>query len=146
MRKNKYVSRDKLKDYAKLTCRTVYLPVFRSSGYEDQNAFDFPDPAVLDGDRGSSTVAPQALFLMNSPLVHSSSSGLAKAMLAKTDGASAPDRAGWMVLHLLGRPATDAERERGAAFVGDYAPDDPPAAWAAFARALFASNEFLYIE
>ncbi len=146
VRDNAYVDRDKLAEHAKSTRRTVYLPVLRSSGYDDQNAFDFPDPAMLEGDRRSSTVAPQALFLMNSPLVHESSAALAKRMLDATPKASARDRAGWLVLHVLGREATEAERARGEAFISDYASGDESAAWAAFSRVLFASNAFLYIE
>ena len=43
-------------------------------------------------------------------------------------------------------PGCEAERQRGASFVAEYAPGDEAAGWAAFARALFASNEFLTIE
>jgi hypothetical protein len=138
VRPNKYVDRKKLSDYSKATCRTVYLPVLRSSGYDGQNAFDFPDPAVLDGNRRTSTVAPQALYLMNSPLVHESSVALAKMLPA----ANPREGVGWMVQHLFGRRATPSELDRGEAFVRDYG----EGAWPAFARTLFASNEFLYVE
>jgi hypothetical protein len=146
VRSNNYVDRDKLAEHAKSTRRTVYLPVLRSSGYDGQNAFDFPDPAVIAGDRRSSTVAPQALYLMNSPLVHESSASLAQMLLEATPGTSARDRASWLVQHVLGRDATEIERARGEAFLADYAPGDEPSAWAAFARVLFSTNEFLYIE
>ncbi len=145
VRPNHYVDRDKLGEYARATCRTVYLPVLRSSGYDGQNAFDFPDPAVPDGDRRTSTVAPQALFLMNSDLVHASSQTLAEARLAAAPDEAPAARAAWMVEHLLDRPATAAEIERAQRFIAHY-PADSAEAWAAFARALFASNEFLYIE
>lgn len=148
LRPNKYVDRSKLAEHIKSTRRTIYLPVLRSSGYDGQNAFDFADAAVVTGDRRSSTVAPQALFMMNSPLVHESSAALAQLMLGATEGASARDRASWLVLHLLGRPASEAERHRGEEFVAKYGESsaDEPAAWAAFARVLFSTNEFLYIE
>jgi len=146
VRANAYVDRDKLAEYEKVPRRTVYLPVLRSSGYDGQNAFDFPDPALCEGDRRTSTVAPQALFLMNSPLVHESSNALAGMMIEKTSGASTRDRAAWLLRHILDREATEAERQRGETFLAGYTPGDEAATWAAFARVLFASNEFLSIE
>ena len=143
---NKYADRNKLDEYAKSTRRTVYLPVMRSSGYDDQKAFDFPDPAMIQGDRRTSTVASQALFLMNSDLVHRSSEELAKTLTETAPGASTREKTTWLVKHILGRDATGAELERGDAFVADYGAGDEKEAWAAFARVLFASNEFLYIE
>ncbi|MFT5413631.1 MAG: hypothetical protein ACI9NC_006386, partial [Verrucomicrobiales bacterium] len=122
--------------------RTVYLPVFRSSGYDSQNAFDFPDPATICGSRSTSTVAPQALFLMNSPMVHKASAKYAESLLQIKE----PDRATTAIRHLLGRDPSSAELERCAAFIKSHSPDDPAAAWAAFTRVLFATNEFLYIE
>ena len=49
--------------------RSVYLPVLRSAVYKVLQAFDFPDPAVQSGSRQTSTIAPQALFMLNSKLV-----------------------------------------------------------------------------
>ena len=47
------------------TRRSVYLPVLRSAVYDLFQAYDFPDPAVPNGDRATTTVAGQALFMMN---------------------------------------------------------------------------------
>ncbi|MFT5109344.1 MAG: hypothetical protein ACI8XO_004791 [Verrucomicrobiales bacterium] len=139
---NQYVNRDQLANHHEANCRTVYLPVFRSSGYDSQNAFDFPDPATICGSRSTSTVAPQALFLMNSPMVHKASAKYAESLLQIKE----PDRATTAIRHLLGRDPSSAELERCAAFIKSHSPDDPAAAWAAFTRVLFATNEFLYIE
>src|SRR5262249_60980043 len=49
--------------------RAVYLPVIRSSMYEVFQAFDLPDPSMSNGDRDSTVVAPQALFMMNGSVV-----------------------------------------------------------------------------
>ncbi|MFN0126873.1 MAG: DUF1549 and DUF1553 domain-containing protein [Verrucomicrobiales bacterium] len=146
VRENQYVDRAQLASGENGTRRTVYLPVLRSSGYDGQNAFDFPDPAVPDGDRRTSTVAPQALYLMNSPMVHESSQALARLMLDATPSATAGERAAWLVRRVLDREATEAERQRGERFLATDATGDETAAWAAMARVLFASNEFLYIE
>src|SRR5262245_62842826 len=50
------------------TRRSVYLPVFRNALPEVLEAFDFADPSIVTGRRNVSTVAPQALYLLNHPL------------------------------------------------------------------------------
>src|SRR5262249_31745509 len=49
------------------TRRSVYLPVFRNAISESLEAFDFADPSVVTGRRNVSTVASQALYLLNHP-------------------------------------------------------------------------------
>ena len=49
--------------------RSVYLPVMRSDVYAVFQAFDFADPSTASGERATTTVAPQALFLMNGKIV-----------------------------------------------------------------------------
>ncbi len=144
--KHKYANRDKLSEHIKSNKRTVYLPVMRSSGYDGQNAFDFPDPAMINGNRKSSTIAPQALYLMNSPLIHRCSNALAEIHKKATSNTPTSNRINWMILHLLSRPATKKEILRAENFIHTYSPGNGQATWAAFARTLFASNEFLYIE
>jgi hypothetical protein len=143
---HKYVDRGKQKEYIKSMRRTIYLPVLRSSGYDGQKAFDFPDPAVITGKRNVSAVTPQALYLMNSELIHKSSSALAGIMLEDTREMGSKERTSWLIMHLMGREATTSEQERGESFAANYGKDEEVAAWAAFSRALFATNEFLYIQ
>lgn len=140
LRPNKYVDRGKLKEHSLVPRRTVYLPVYRSSGYDGQKAFDTADPAVPDGNRRTSTVAGQALYLMNSGLMHESSKALAELGVSR----AAEDRAAWLIQHVLGREATERERIQGEAFIEEYG--DEKEALAAFARVLLSSNEFLYVE
>ena len=47
--------------------RSVYAPVFRNALPEIFEAFDFADPSSVVGKRNASTVAPQALFVLNHP-------------------------------------------------------------------------------
>ncbi|MDB4301918.1 DUF1553 domain-containing protein, partial [Akkermansiaceae bacterium] len=129
-----------LKAHSLVPRRTVYLPVYRSTGYDGQKVFDAADPTVLDGNRRSSTVAGQALYLMNSELMHESSKALAETVVS----VPADERALWLVEHILGREATEKEGLQSEGFVTSYA--DEKEAWAAFARVLFSSNEFLYLE
>jgi hypothetical protein len=49
--------------------RTIYLPVVRDNIPELFSTFDFPGPTQIKGQRDVTTVAPQALFFMNNPLV-----------------------------------------------------------------------------
>ena len=145
-----YIDKGKMKEWVKSTRRAVYLPVIRSAGYDGLNAFDFSDPSVADGNRRTSTVTPQALFLMNGPLMHESSSKLAELMLKNTEGASVDSRIGWMVMHLYGRMPRGEEIAQMGQFIASYSAEagenSAQRTWAALARVLFSSNEFLYIE
>ena len=137
---NKYADQGKLTAHSMIPRRTVYLPVYRSSGYDGQKAFDTSDPAVSNGNRRTSTVAGQALFLMNSELMHASSKALAELVISK----ATKHRSAWMIKHVLGRDPTKDETARGNAFVEKYG--DEKGALAAFARVLLSSNEFLYMD
>ncbi|MDF1711865.1 MAG: DUF1549 and DUF1553 domain-containing protein [Akkermansiaceae bacterium] len=137
---SKYVDRGRLKEHSLVPRRTVYLPVYRSSGYDGQKAFDAADPAVPDGNRRTSTVAGQALYLMNSEFMHESSKALADLAVSS----AADNRPAWLVEHVLGRGATEGERLQGDSFVENYG--DEKDALAAFSRVLLSSNEFLYVE
>ena len=61
--------------------RSVYLPILRSALYNVFIAFDFADPSVIQGQRKNTVVTPQALFMMNSKLVHDEASRLAQRVL-----------------------------------------------------------------
>jgi hypothetical protein len=137
---NKYVNQGKLTEHSMVPRRTVYLPVYRSSGYDGQKAFDTADPAVSNGNRRTSTVAGQALYLMNSELMHASSKALADFVISK----ASDNRPAWMIKYVFGRDPTKDESARGITFVESYG--DEKAALAAFARVLLSSNEFLYME
>jgi hypothetical protein len=133
--------------------RSVYLPTLRSALYEVFQAFDFPDPAVLNGDRATTTVASQALFMMNGTLMKSASESLAASLL--TD-ASADDRARLRTAsrRILGRPPAEEELsdwesflaryQSAASLAGENAPRRRLFAWQGFCRALLSSNEFIY--
>ena len=56
----------------------MYLPVFRNALPELFEVFDFADPSIVVGRRNVSTVAPQALFLMNNPFVLEQAQAAAK--------------------------------------------------------------------
>ena len=140
VRPNKYIDRAPLQKQAQIPRRTVYLPVYRSTGYDDQKVFDAADPTAPDGNRRCSTVAGQALFLMNSELIHQSSEHLASLVLEHPES----ERGEWLIRRVLDREATQDELLKGQEFLSEY--PDRQEGWAAFARVLFASHEFMYVE
>jgi len=124
--------------------RSVYLPVFRNALPEVFEAFDFADPSMVVGARARSTVAPQALFLMNNPFPAEQAKAAAARVLAEnlpTDDARL-DRAYRLA---LGRLPTDGERAAMRRYLANQS-GSPAAAWAAVFQALFASADFRYVE
>lgn len=63
------------------TRRSLYLPVIRNNLYDGFTLFDYSTADVVNGDRQTSTVAPQALFMLNSEIVLSSAEALADRLL-----------------------------------------------------------------
>lgn len=134
--------------------RTVYLPVIRSDVFNVLQTFDFADPSVLMGKRPMTTVAPQALFMMNGKLVQDSTRLLAQNLLAATE-----DDAGRLRLlyeKAYCRPPTPRDLSRSLDFLGRYQRELatlslPPAehrlrSWQALARVVLSANEFLFVE
>jgi mono/diheme cytochrome c family protein len=130
--------------------RSIYLPVVRSALYDVLQAFDFADPNVSTGQRQSTTVAAQALFLMNSEFASQQSLTWAHALL---DDATLDDSARVDVAYrrALGRLPTSEERTRALQYVAEYAEGEPSQdmrrrAWQSFCRALVSTNEFVFVE
>jgi hypothetical protein len=128
------------------TRRSIYTPVFRNTLLELFEAFDFADPNLVMGRRNVSTVATQALFLMNHPFVMEQARHAAQTALevADLDDAKRIDRAYRVA---LGRLPTERERKIALRFVSEPAatPAQRLAAWERFHQALFASIDFRYV-
>nr|MDQ2730860.1 DUF1553 domain-containing protein [Armatimonadota bacterium] len=152
-----YVTNDQSNNAARYDTprRSVYLPVIRNSVFDMFQAFDFGDPSLVNAHRASTTVAPQALYIMNSPFMVAQSQNFAAELLAG-QAAGDPARIGTAYLRALGRPATPAETARALSFIERYSsrltPIEPDLtkrrlrAWSAFCQAVLASNEFIYID
>jgi hypothetical protein len=126
--------------------RTLYLRTVRSdrSGY--RMLFDAPDPENSVDKRTVSTVAPQALFLLNSPFVLEQAKGLARRLLAERAG-DERERVRRAYLLVYGRPATDEEVAVGLQFLTRWSAGAvPPAAWEAYAHLLLCGNEFVFVD
>jgi Protein of unknown function (DUF1553)/Protein of unknown function (DUF1549)/Planctomycete cytochrome C len=127
--------------------RAVYIPVVRSSLYDVFQAFDLPDPTMLSGDRDSTVVAPQALFMMNSSVMLQHSRKMAEGLLDRTDFDDAA-RIREAYERALSRPATPLEIDKALSFIAGIQQEwngDKTRAWQSFCKALLASNEFIYV-
>ncbi|MFO0846201.1 MAG: DUF1553 domain-containing protein, partial [Gemmataceae bacterium] len=122
--------------------RSVYSPAFRNALPELFEAFDFADPSVTTGRRNVSTVAPQALFLMNHPFVLDRAGHAARRLLARA-GLSDHDRLTHLYRQALGRPPTDAERALVEAYLAKGG--DREQGWARVVQVVFASLDFRHL-
>ncbi|MCU0702985.1 MAG: PSD1 and planctomycete cytochrome C domain-containing protein [Fimbriiglobus sp.] len=129
--------------------RSIYLPVVRGKLFPFFLTFDFPDPGVTVGQRATTTVPPQALFLLNNPFVKAQADALAERLMAEK---SPTERVKQLYRLSFQRLPTASEVERVSEFVGKYAGSMPDkmkaerAAWAAAVQAVFASSEFCTVE
>jgi mono/diheme cytochrome c family protein len=133
--------------------RSVYLPVLRGLVPEMLQVFDVADPSLIVGQRDVTTVAPQALFMMNNPFALGQSALTARRVL--TTGGPGPDGRIDLAYQLaLGRPARPREKSlikdylanyRKAVASADGKVNPQFAAWTSFCQTLFASGEFRYL-
>ena len=127
--------------------RAVYLPVVRSSMYDVFSAFDLPDSTMSNGDRDSTVVAPQALFMMNSSVILKHSKTMADSLLADKS-LDNQGRIRQAYERALARPPTPQEIDGALTFIGSIAKDwqgDEAKAWQSFCKSLLATNEFIYL-
>lgn len=131
--------------------RSVYLTVKRSKLVPMMQMYDAPEAIQSIGVRSTTTVATQALAMMNSPFVRKRAEQLAVRIRPK-DAAGLPQAVDDAYLTALGRRATTAERERMVAFINqqvESAGKNPKAldlALADVCQVLLCSNEFVYID
>jgi hypothetical protein len=120
--------------------RAVYGYVDRLEFPSLLTTFDVPNPAGLTPERTSTTVAPQALFLMNGKFARAAAKQLiAQAVIQRlTDPAVRLDR---IYLTVYGRRPDAEEQKLALAFVSKGAD-----LWADLAHALLMSNEFAFVD
>ncbi|MCU1328608.1 MAG: hypothetical protein JWN34_3978 [Bryobacterales bacterium] len=102
--------------------RSVYLPLLRGETPRQLAAFDPVVQTFVSGQRETTTVPTQSLFLLNSPFVNRQAMILAGRLLTKeyvTDSARLREA----YLRVLGRAPTLAEVAKGQKFLGRYAAD-----------------------
>lgn len=91
--------------------RSVYLPLFRTLTPTALEVFDFADQALVTGQRDTTTVSPQALFLLNDPFVVNQSYFLARRLVEQAELTDA-QRINLAFELLLGRTADSWEVDR----------------------------------
>jgi hypothetical protein len=120
--------------------RSVYLTVKRSRLTPFLQTFDAPEPVQSVGERVTTTVPPQALAMMNSPLVRQRAEKLAARVQPKSESdlPAAIERA---YLLTVARKPTTTERDRMVAFVKSR-----PTGLADACHVLLCLNEFIYVD
>jgi hypothetical protein len=141
-----------LSDYTS-SRRSLYLPVIRNNVYDVFQLLDFPDPAVPTGSRSATTVAPQALLMMNSEFVMQSADSLALRLATISDESQRLSRLFQIV---YGRNATPSELSDALTDLDRMERSFPDStmttqqrrlkAWSLFGHVAMAANEFIYVQ
>ena len=111
--------------------RSVYLPVVRAALPDMMKVFDGADPSLVVGNRDVTTVAPQALFLLNNEFVQTQAQQIARRVESVPDS----ERVDAVFELVLARKPTESERRLVAGIAG-------PAAWLEISHGLLAAGEF----
>ena len=147
-----------LKDSHETQRRSVYLFHKRVVQLPLLQAFDGPDALMSCGRRETTTVAPQALALLNDPFVRARAEDFARRLMLETgDQLRAQVQRAWQIA--LARAPRPREIEMAEAFIqaqyvrrvtrSSDAPDQAEAhqqALADFCQSLFGLNEFIYVD
>ncbi len=132
--------------------RSVYVMQKRNRRGRFYQLFDGADPNASTPRRDITTVPTQALYFLNDPFVHERAARFVELLFScPGDESERLDLAYW---RLFGRSPSEAETNEAVAFLKDYASGLSAAdashrqqqSWAAFARVLMSSNEFLYVD
>jgi hypothetical protein len=124
------------------TRRSIYTPAFRNKRLEFFEVFDFGDINQPVGQRNVSTVAPQALFLLNHEFVLEQSRAAAKRIFGPTW--SVEERIATAFQRTLGRQPGELELQKCRQFV--EADASSAEVWAQFQQTLFACVDFRYVD
>jgi Protein of unknown function (DUF1553)/Protein of unknown function (DUF1549)/Planctomycete cytochrome C len=122
--------------------RSLYTPAFRNNRLEIFALFDFSDNNSTQGQRHTSTVAPQALYFLNNPFVLDQARLAAKRL--STPSGNPNERLSQLFVACLGRPPLPAEAAACAQALQSGAAADE--AWAMIVQSLFGSVAFRYLD
>lgn len=135
--------------------RSLYLPVIRNHLYGMFMLFDYSDASVLNGNRSSTTVAPQALYLLNSHVVEDASKRMAENVLNQNSG-SPELKIQQLYLISYGRLPSKQEISGALHFLTEMErelqTEEPDSAkrisrsWQVLCQSFFASSEFIYLK
>jgi hypothetical protein len=133
--------------------RSVYLMTIRSDRSSFRELFDAADPTAIADKRTVSTVAPQALFLLNHPFALAQTNQLVGRLLREAPG---DDEARIKRLYslLYCRPPANEEISMARSFLANALANRDPAdnerkaesSWLQYCQVLLCANEFIYID
>ena len=121
--------------------RAIYSTLKRSRMPSMMTLFDAPDSLQSAEERPTTTVAPQALMLLNNPLMAEIAQGISTRVLA--DGG---DPVQVIFRRVLLREPTSGEHDDASKFLKSVAQGEQPRALAELAQVLAISNEFFYVD
>lgn len=124
--------------------RSIYLPVVRNHLHESFTLFDYTDASVPNGSRNTSTVASQALYLLNSEFTENVSQKLANRVLSESsDDETAIHRLYQLV---FSRNPSTTEMKTAIRFLNRAEEDSTrETAWRLLCHTILISNEFFYV-
>src|SRR5438067_3894326 len=99
--------------------RTVYSSIIRDGLPEMLTLFDFPDPSLIIGERATTTVPAQSLYLMNNPFVIRQAEALADKLLA-SGGKDDAARLTWAYQLCYSREPSKKELKSAQEFIAAY--------------------------
>jgi mono/diheme cytochrome c family protein len=133
--------------------RSIYFTVKRSKLVNSMVVFDAPEPLASQGSRPTTTVAPQALLMMNSPQARQWAVAFARRVESEAKSSDPAALAARAYALALGRPPRETEASAALEFIARgtarYESGGKPApqslALADFCQAVLALNEFVYV-
>lgn len=134
--------------------RSVYLLMLRNSMPPELTPFNLPDALRVAGKRDASTLATQALYLLNNAFIVEQSKRFATRLQHAAPNDEARIRLAYR--QALAREATASEVSHGLDFLREAdlmlassasdTAQPPTTAWAAYCQVLLASNELRYVD
>ena len=127
--------------------RSIYLPLRRSNLPTLYTLFDFGDATTPEGHRSPTTVATQALFVMNSPLVIREAKNVADSVLKQER--QDKRRVEEIYLRVLDRRPDANEIDQGLTYLTNFRKKwdqiGEEQAWTSLTHVIMASNEFIFV-
>jgi hypothetical protein len=121
--------------------RSVYLPVVRDRLPDALDLFDFAEPSLVTGDRETTNVPVQALYLMNSPFIREQAQGFARRIASEAKTPAEQTRLAFALC--FNRVPDSRETELGKKFFQQASKgNDSQLALTTYCQALLATAEF----
>jgi hypothetical protein len=125
--------------------RSLYVQTTRWDRSNFSTLFDAANPDASVEKRSVSTVAPQALLMLNNDFVRARAEQFSKRLLREAP-ADEPGRIDWTYQLLYGRPPRSEELAIGHQLLAKAGEPGAETAWSNFLHVLLCTNEFIYVD